>query len=111
MTHLPFANWCKECVEAKAVEDPHWTTAPIARGAELVDEHPHVQMDYSYLDRLTVLSLYYVEKMAGNATIVEQKGVQQDFPAAWVKRQIAAMGLTDIILHVDPENAIKALAE
>ena len=39
LVHVPFASWCKHCVESKAVEEPHRSTAS-SRGGELVDELP-----------------------------------------------------------------------
>ena len=43
LTHLPYADWCRTCIQAKARDDPH---RPVAHAE---DEVPVVELDYMHL--------------------------------------------------------------
>ena len=43
LTHLPYADWCRTCIQAKARDDPH---RHVAHGE---DEVPVVELDYMHL--------------------------------------------------------------
>ena len=59
LTHLPFQPWCDVCVKAKSVDDPHFRHAE--REFEKVDEPALVQMDFTFVQGMKILTLYCLE--------------------------------------------------
>ena len=44
--HIPFRDWCPECVAGKAVNDPHYRSVT----EEDLNGPPRVAMDYAYME-------------------------------------------------------------
>ena len=55
LTHLPFQPWCDTCAKANSVDDPHFRHAE--REFENVDEPALVQMDFTFVQGIKILTL------------------------------------------------------
>jgi hypothetical protein len=111
LTHIPFRAWCSYCTRAAAPEDGHQR----GRGAPDRYQKPIVMMDYTFItdmprDMLTVLTVYDVDLGMVLPVVVDEKGPIQ-YAIRSVCENLGHWGRKDIILRVDGEPAIKALAE
>eukprot|EP00971_Amphidinium_carterae_P024612 485400-Amphidinium_carterae.1 len=106
LTHLPYRDWCKHCVQGKSKGQHH------QRG-ELTKQST-TRIDYAYLrsdsDKhyATVLTMCESITGLGYATVVPYKGVNTEAVKA-ILRVILENGLQSTILQSDGENAIKEL--
>jgi hypothetical protein len=106
-THLPHQPWCDICIKTRARDDPHPHRAKSLPGVPL-DGPPVIQVDHTFMESVTVLSMYSVDFQCGAATAVPSKGMH-DFTVAWLVRRIAALGFVDVRLRSDPDVSVKAL--
>ena len=74
LTHLPHRDWCEVCVKARGKDTAHQQKEDIARIAENVDGLEVVELDYTYMEDLKILTLYACAHHGGAATAVERKG-------------------------------------
>ncbi len=68
LTHVPFQSWCSVCVRAKSREDSHLQRPTWEKETIIVDEPPLVQMDFTILEGITVLTMIDVQHGYGAAT-------------------------------------------
>ena len=112
LTHLPFRNWCPDCVAGKSVDDPHRRREPIEN-----DGTPEVHMDYCFLrnragdEPAKVVVGKERKTRCFFAHVVPRKGAS----VAWVPKQLAKdvkkVGCRGrLIIRTDGEAAIKDLA-
>ena len=101
LTHLPFAPWRKRCVLSKAHDDPHISQDVLAKTIQRVEVLPIIQCDFMYLDGMTALTAYSLEKGAGAATVVPTKGVGDMFQVTWLVRALHWMGHRHVVLQCD----------
>ena len=110
LTHILFRSWCSFCTRGAAPDDPHHRRAPAAPPLK-----PIVMMDYTFVtdppfEALTVLDVYDQELGMVLALVVDEKG-PIDYAIRSVIEYLRHWGRNDIVLRVDGEPAIKALAE
>ena len=94
-------------MKAKSVDNPHFRHAE--REFEKVDEPALVQMDFTFVQGMKILTLYCSENGWGAATVVPTKKVEQS-SVSWIVRTLDLMGLCEVCLQTDQEPAIKAMA-
>ena len=75
LVHVPFAAWCEDCVKAKAKDAPHFRRSALARHTESPEEPPVVQVDYTVIGQMEILTLYAMTLGAGAATAVKNNWV------------------------------------
>ncbi len=109
LTHLPHRDWCEVCVKARGKDTAHQQKEDIARIAENVDGLEVVELDYTYMEDLKILTLYACAHHGGAATAVERKG-PYPWIVAWIVKRLNSMGILDLRLRTDPEESITALA-
>ncbi len=110
LAHVPFAAWCPRCVQAKGHDDPHRGKEEIDKATLRIEELPVVQIDFSYIDGLCLLTLYSLELGVGAATVIPIKGAD-NFQIAWACRALRWMGHSDILIQCDQENSARAVAD
>jgi len=110
LTHLPFASWCARCVQAKGHDAGHVTRSEEEKQTVRVDELPVVQVDFSFLDGTTLLTMFSMERGAGAATALPDKS-SSAFTTTWMCRSLRAMGHGPVILQCDQEPSIRAVVE
>ena len=130
--HIPFRNWCPECVMGKAKNDPHKRQAGHSGMTE-----PLIAMDYGYLERskeearsvqrnldedqgspveeedkgMPILVVKDCKSKWMSATVVPEKGAN-GYAIQCLGRDIAdIMGYKRVIVKADQEPAIVALRE
>ena len=98
-THIPFQPWCTSCVKGKAQAEPHKRTERIVEDSELQVIQCHYLMlkDVASTGGLKVLSMYVRTLGYGMSRVVDVKAQQ-------IRSQ--QCGLSDIILHCDPEPSL-----
>ncbi|CAK0841766.1 unnamed protein product [Prorocentrum cordatum] len=111
LTHIPFRSWCSYCTRAAAPDDPHHRT----RMPVTMPLKPIVMMDYTFVtdppfDMMTILTVYDQELGMVLALVVDEKG-PIEYAIRSVTEYLGYWGRKAIILRVDGEPAIKALAE
>ena len=74
LAHAEMASWCPVCVQARGRDAVHRAGSLEERLTETVDEIPLVQLDYTYIESLTILDLYVCNLRVGSGTVVEKKG-------------------------------------
>ena len=80
-THLPFRDWCPECVKGRRDNPAHASKVPEDENAL-----PEVQMDYCFVrregetDTLTVLIMKDRQSRAIRTWVMRHKGVDTDEP-------------------------------
>jgi hypothetical protein len=110
LTHLPYRNWCSYCVRGRGREDRH--SASKKKYSIL-----KVKMDYFFMKLLkdesiaTVLSVVDQDSGAPWPTLVDQKGPFAMYATSRVLAGLDFFGRTEVLLVIDGEPAIKALAD
>ncbi|CAE8585279.1 unnamed protein product, partial [Polarella glacialis] len=107
LVHLPFRSWCQVCIRARAREDPHGARQV---GQETLEQPALVQMDYTFMEKLKLLTAYLLDHGYGAATVVQSKGPEL-YAISWLLKLLDQLGLEDVMLHIDPEAALRAVAE
>eukprot|EP00971_Amphidinium_carterae_P148579 2945823-Amphidinium_carterae.1 len=107
LTHLPYSDWCKHCVQGKNKSQHH------QRGG--LTKQSITQIDYAYLRSdnnnnhyATILTMCESITGLGYATVVPYKGVNTE-AVKTIVRFIVENGLRSTMLQSDGENAIKDL--
>ena len=75
LTHMPHKDWCDICVKARGRDESHVHAEEATRITDRVDGLEVVQMDYTYMEDMKILSFYVLGHHGGAATVVERKGV------------------------------------
>ena len=75
LLRLPHAQWCPECIQGRGRDDAHLRASPLERETAMVDSPPWLQIDFTYLDEMTVLGAYDMSLGHGFVTGVASKGV------------------------------------
>ena len=111
LTHLPYRNWCRVCVEAKGKEDAH------PRGKQDKDDKsglPIVSFDYQEMNELLQLRLL-VGKDETTGMVMAHQAVCKGPKDVWLMRKVVNdlrdMGRADIIMKTDGEPAIVAVQD
>ena len=110
LTHAEMASWCPVCVQARGRDAVHRAGSLEERLTETVDEIPLVQLDYTYIESLTILDLYVCNLRVGSGTVVEKKGAGR-FPVQWVIKKLEQFGVGDTTIRTDAEHSIVAVAK
>ncbi|CAE8735976.1 unnamed protein product [Polarella glacialis] len=97
LTHLPHAPWCQVCVKARAREDAHQQTI-----REETLKQPALT--------LRLLTAYLLDHGYGAATVVQTKGPEL-FAISWLLKWLDQLGLEEVMLRLEPEEALRAVAE
>ena len=113
-THLPFRPWCPICVEARAVEDPHYRLTEEERS----QGNPQVCADYCEIgdderdkdDKRTCLVARDKWTKAMHADIAEVKGTGDEHSAKGLKKFITSTGYKRLELKTDGEPALVEVA-
>ena len=113
-THLPFRPWCPICVEARAVEDPHYRLTEEERS----QGNPQVCADYCEIgdderdkdDKRTCLVARDKWSKAMHADIAEVKGTGDEHSAKGLKKFITSTGYKRLELKTDGEPALVEVA-
>ena len=110
-THLPFRNWCPECVAGRAKDWPH-----PSKGKSKISEVPEAHFDYCFLrnrqggESVPVLVGKDVEKKLFMAHVVPCKGTDFEWVAKQVCKDLRKLGIHgDVKLRGDQEPAIQDL--
>ena len=82
-TVLPPAPWCPECIVGRGPDDVHIPADPLEREVVEDDALRVIQLDYSYLDVMTLLGAYDMSVASGAVTCVSSKG-HNTYPEQWV---------------------------
>ena len=116
-THLPFAQWCPVCVEAKSTDVHHRSVDFDERKANQDEEmRAKIQIDYTFLKTgpeeptIVVLTALDVINGIGGATVVKNKGISDGHPVKWLKAFLEETGHVKLVIQSDPEASIKAVA-
>ena len=113
LTHIAFQPWCTSCVKGKAQAEPDKRTEHIIEDSEL----PVIQCDYLMLEDiagtggLKVLSMYVRTFGYGMSTVLETNSPTDMFATMWAEKMLNFLGLSEIILHCDPEPSLIKWAE
>ena len=115
LTHIPFRNWCSDCVRGRAVNPGHY----IQTNKE-DEEVPVISIDYMYLkaregdetieEGQPILIMKDRKSKTITAHVVEHKGANENA----IKRlgqDIGLLGYKKIILKSDEEPSIIALKQ
>ena len=113
-THLPFRPWCPICVEARAVEDPHYRLTEEERS----QGNPQVCADYCEIgdderdkdNKRTCLVARDKWTKAMHADIAEVKGTGDEHSAKGLKKFITSTGYKRLELKTDGEPALVEVA-
>ena len=97
-------------MRARGRDEGHEHADEIVPITHRVDGLEVVQLDYTYMEDLKVLSLYALDHHGGAATAIERKG-PYPWIIAWICRRLSAMGVEACRLRTDPEEAIVAVAK
>ena len=110
--HVPFAAWCRVCVQAKGRDKPHRRTMK-----EPVSALPLLGLDYCYLgaaedsEKLPVLAGHLSPLGAGFSSLAKQKGGSDMMPLTLLVRWLCEFGITtEMRLRIDPEPSMQAIA-
>ena len=108
ITHIPFRNWCKDCVRGRGRSSPHLNQG------ERIKEVPGLHFDYWFPrdspggPRITVLSMKEDCYKSHLGYVVDKKGRSDDL-ARKICKDLEDLGFNDgskVILKSDGENAI-----
>ncbi len=110
MTHAVAESWCSTCVKARGRDAPHHEREDEEKHTLAVDGLPMVQLDYTFIDGVTVLDMYVSTVRCGAGTVVEKKGVTK-FAVQWTLKKFKQFGLVDVKIRTDPEHSIVAVAQ
>jgi hypothetical protein len=58
LTHLTHRDWCDVCVKARGRDEAHQHAEDIVQITERIDGLEVVQMDYTFMEDLKILSIY-----------------------------------------------------
>lgn len=110
LPHIPFRAWCSCCTRGAAADDPH-----NARSENMTPVKPVIMMDYTFVtdppyEMLTFLVVYDIELGMVLPLVVDEKG-PIECAIRSVVETLSYWGRKAIVLRVDAEPAIKALAE
>ena len=119
LTHLPYADWCEECVRCRGRNDAHRT---IKRKTEMgPDGIPTISMDFAFLGQegadksmpMIVLrdnksKMTFSHGLEGKAVNGEDYGMYVTHASL---RDIDFLGYKKVIIKSDQENAIKSLQD
>ena len=110
-THLPFRDWCEECVAGSANDWPHHRRHP-----ELPLSIPEVAADYCFprdhagAEFAVILVMRDRESKMLVAHVVPHKGAEQEWVTEQCVRDLRLLGHHgDLVLKSDQEAAIKDL--
>jgi hypothetical protein len=105
-THIPYRDWCEECICAKARDNPH-------RRARTATDIDRVELDYLFLtsnkhegEKITVLVATWCDVGAIAATVAV-KGATP-FLTRYVVGVLEMWGVGDAVIRTDQEQAIMA---
>ena len=74
-THLPMEPRCWKCVASRARDDPHFSRSVAERRTTDEGDWIVMELDYTFVDQLKILSVYMVSAHTGAGTAVELKGI------------------------------------
>ena len=103
LTHIPHRDWCDICVKARGRDEGHDHAEEATRITDKVDGLEVVQMDYTYMEDMKILSLYATGHHGGAATAVERKG-PYPWIVMWITKRLSAMGVESCRLKRIPRN-------
>ena len=105
ISHLPFQSWCECCVGGRAPDTRHKTKVEVAEREVNV-----IQMDYCYFGhgdkKKTIIIGTDTEAGGGVAFSGIRKGGQDEFAVKAFAAWLGTLGLSEIILQSDKENAL-----
>ena len=108
--HLDHAAWCDVCVQARGRDDPHKQKPDALKISLDPASRPLLEMDYTFIEQVTVLVIIWTDQATSAATVVLKKGGDA-FAIRWVMRRLQQWGLHEVRLRTDAENSIIALAK
>ena len=108
LTHLPFRNWCKYCIQGKGKTASHF------KQTEREDGMPEIHLDYCFMSThgspmCTILVAKERSSKMTLATMVPMKGASVEYPVRRVMTFLKELGLenSDVVLKSDQEPALK----
>ncbi len=96
--------------KARGRDEGHDHAEEATRITDKVDGLEVVQMDYTYMEDIKILSLYATGHHGGEATAVERKG-PYPWIAMWITKRLSAMVIETCRLRTDPEESTVAVAK
>ena len=97
LCHLPHADWCPECVAARARDDVHHAKKEPA-GSEAVVAV--VQLDHTNIEDMIAFSLYSLDWKCGAVTLCPSKQIGPHV-VRWALAHLSRLGFGDIRLRTD----------
>ena len=95
--HFPCQSWCAIRLKAKAKDDGHY-----AKKQDEIFEDPGkaliIQLDYTFIESIKILTLFFVNKHVGAATQVATKGPEAS-ALKWAERVLQMWGVQDYALR------------
>ena len=104
--HVPYANWCKECVAGRGRDDPHRSRAGIHD--KHVQETPVIFCDYLVGklggDGSSVTVLCAIDRSTGfgDAAVVDKKG-HDDWATKWLQAYLKSLAYEKLVVLHDKE--------
>jgi len=109
LTHLPPKLWCPLCVKARSRDDPYFKQDRTEKYGESLTGVEVVQMDYTFVEVLKILTMYLVGRSLGAATMVQSKGAE-DYAVSWAVKVLQVWQVEEVIIRTDQEPSIQAVA-
>ena len=78
--------------------------------AEPMDGPELLEMDYMYFNEIKVLTMVFVTRHDGAATVIDQKG-PRPFAIEWAVQRLQRSRITEFRLRTDQEVSIEAVAK
>ena len=66
--------WRSTCLQARSRVDTNHSRSEPEKEILNPDENPEVQCDYTCVNALTIMIMYYLNKSTGSAMVVQQMG-------------------------------------
>ena len=98
------------CTSARARDDPHHHEAQEVVVEEPMDGPELLEMDYMYFNEIKVLTMVFVTRHDGAATVIDQKG-PRPFAIEWAVQRLQRSRITEFRLRTDQEVSIEAVAK
>ena len=114
--HIPYRDWCTDCVAGRGVSDPHRSTKDKQESEDR--ENREVCMDYCFPGGVksggaTVLAVRSRRCGSTLSLVMPSKGLPEQWVARRVAKAIDSMGHGNVLLTIksDGENSIKLLRD
>ena len=116
MTHVPYAPWCKICVQARGRENKHFSR-PRDEPGEDVEKLPVVMWDFTKgkfredEEPVWILAAMSVQNGWGGGLATGKGTTTSSEAEAWALRFLKELGYPKVMCQCDQENAVKALLD